>query len=96
MSTTFKIALFFFLLLILAGLMFGLARDLYSIERGVVRGTVIEVNPSISMHKPSSLSTPNIKVRLADGAVAVAAAKQTVGLTAGAEIDVTEMIMPWG
>ncbi len=96
MSTTFKIALFFFLLLILAGLFFGLARDLYSTERGVVRGAIVEVAPSRAHNKQPGVEPPKLTVRLADGAVVSVATQLTDGLAAGQEIDITEMVMPWG
>lgn len=85
MSTTFKIPLFF-----------GLARDLYSTERGVVKGKVVEVVATSATVKSPPASPPHLKVQIAGGATVNVATTDTSGLAAGAEIDVTEMVMPWG
>jgi hypothetical protein len=93
-ATTIKLVLFFAVLAI--GIAFGVARDLYSFERSVVKGVVVDYNPGGTSPKSPGLTPASIKARLADGAIVTVATKEVTGPAAGSEIDITELVTPWG
>jgi hypothetical protein len=85
-----------FLALLAAGVMFGIARDVYSRERSVVKGTVTQTDPGGTSNKAQPLRGPCMKVRLESGAVVDVAVTGTSGFPAGKSVSVSEMVMPWG
>ncbi len=94
MSKAFAIVLF--LALLTVAVMFGVARDIYSRERSVIKGTVTQTNPGGAANKALPLRSPAIQVRLETGAVIDVAVTQTSGFAAGQSVNVSEMVMPWG
>jgi hypothetical protein len=96
MTSPFKVALVLFLLVLAIGIAFGVAHDLYSTEQGVVTATVVEARGLINRNKPSETIPPKLTVRLADGSVVSVATTGVEGLKEGAQVEVTEMVMPWG
>ena len=94
MPKTMAIALF--MALLVAGAMFGIARDLYSRERAVIKATVIEADAGGSASKAQSLRSPSLKVRLDGGSIVDVAVTDISGLSAGQAVSVAEMLMPWG
>lgn len=94
MSKTFVIGIFLGLLAV--ALAFGIARDLYSSERRVVTGEIIEIKPLRQDFKATLIRPPQLKVRLDDGTVVDAGTSSVAGLSLGAKISVSEMVMPWG
>jgi hypothetical protein len=91
-----KIGLALFMLVLLAGIAFGLGRDFYSTERGVVKGVVVSADAGGTEFKSQSARPPRFKVRLADGAVVDVATTNAKSVPNGGEIDVTELVTPWG
>lgn len=89
-------AIALFMALLVAGAMFGIARDLYSRERAVIKGTVVEIDAGGTANKSQSLRSPSLKVRLDSGSTVDVAITDVSGLTRGQEISVAEMLMPWG
>ena len=85
-----------FLAFLAIGVMFGVARDLYSRERAVLKGTVTEIDAGGAANKSTQIRSPALKVRLDGGAIVDVAAKQTAGITSGQTVNVAEMVMPWG
>ena len=75
---------------------FGIARDLYSSERTVLKGAVVSADAGGQAHKSSLIRAPNLKVRLEDGQTVDVSVTHTTGFAAGTAINVTEMVMPWG
>ena len=94
MSKSLAIGLFLAGLAIAAA--FGVARDLYSSERTVLKGTVVSADAGGQAYKSSLSRAPNLKVRLEDGQTVDVPVTQTTGFAAGTAINVTEMVMPWG
>jgi hypothetical protein len=94
MSKAFAIGLF--LALLAVGVMFGVARDVYSRERAVVKGVITETNPGGAASKAQPLRGPGMKVRLESGTVVDVAVTSTSGFTGGQTVSVSEMVMPWG
>jgi hypothetical protein len=94
MSKTVVIALF--LALLAAGIALGVARDLYSRERAHLTGDVIEVIPGGHGYKSYAVRTPMLKVRLADGRTVDVAITEPQRFKAGATVELSEMVMPWG
>jgi hypothetical protein len=94
MSKTVAIGLF--LLLLAVGVMFGLARDIYSRERSVQKGTVAESSPGGAANKALPLRGPSMKVRLENGSFVDVAVTQINGISIGQTVTVSEMVMPWG
>jgi hypothetical protein len=94
MSKSFAIGLF--LTLLAVGVMFGVARDVYSRERSVVKGTVTETDPGGAPNKSLPLRGPTMKVRLENGSIVDVAVTQTSGITTGQTVSISEMVMPWG
>jgi hypothetical protein len=85
-----------FLALLAVGVMFGIARDLYSRERAVVKGTIVEIDAGGAASKAQPLRGPLVKVKLADGNIVDVAVTGTSGLNINQSVNVSEMIMPWG
>jgi hypothetical protein len=91
-----SLAIGLFLLMLAVGVMFGIARDLYSRERGIVKGTVAEIDAGGAASKAQPLRGPCVKVKLADGSIVDVAVTGTSGLKANQTVEVVEMVMPWG
>lgn len=94
MSKTVVIVLF--LLLLVAAAAFGVARDLYSSERRVATGEIIEIKPMHQDYKATLIRPPRLKVKLEDGAIVDVSTSSVDGLTVGTTVSVSEMAMPWG
>lgn len=91
-----SLAITLFLGLLLVGIAFGVARDLYSTQRAALSGEVIEVNAGGRDYKSPSMRSPSLKVRLTDGRVVDVSTTTTAGIRAGQTVSVLEMVMPWG
>ena len=94
MLKTFAIGLF--LALLAVGVMFGVARDLYSRERAVLKGVVTEADAGGAASKAQPLRSPTMKVRLEDSSIVDVAVTQISGISIGQSVDVVELVMPWG
>lgn len=90
------LALIAFICVLLAGLAAGLARDLYSAERAVLKGVIVAVDAGGQAYKSPILRAPSLKVRLEDGRMVEASATQVTGIQIGQTVEVLEMAMPWG
>lgn len=91
-----SVAIGLFLALLAVGVMFGIARDLYSRERGIVKGTVVDIAAGGAASKAQPLRGPCVKVKLADGNIVDVAVTGTSGLNVNQTVNVSEMVMPWG
>lgn len=96
MTRNFSIALAAFITLLAIGVVFGLARDLYSTERAVLKGSVAAIDAGGQAFKSPLIRAPSLKVRLEDGRTVEASATQVTGIQIGQTIEVLEMAMPWG
>jgi hypothetical protein len=85
-----------FLFVLAAGVAWGLARDLFSRENGVLSGTVVGVDLGNSFPKSLPPTPPRFKVRLTDGRIVDVATANPHSLSVGAAIAVTEWMTPWG
>lgn len=85
-----------FLLLLAAGIAWGLARDLFSKPRAKLVGTVVSVDPGNAIPKWLPASPPRYKVRLTDGRVVDVATKNPRKVAVGDGIALTEWVTPWG
>ncbi len=94
MSKALAIGLFFALLAV--GVAFGVARDLYSRERGQLKGVVVAVDAGGQDFKSPAIRAPKLKVRLDDGQTVDVVTSQTVGIQSGETLTITELVMPWG
>ncbi len=88
--------LVFFLTLLVAGIALGLARDLFSRQRGALSGTVIGVDLGNPLPKWFPATPPSYKVRLADDRLIDVATKTPHAVPLGGAISVTEWVTPWG
>ena len=91
-----KIGLALFMLVLLAGIALGLGRDLYSSERGVVKGVVVDADPGGTGFKSQSAKPSRFKVRLPGGAIVDVATTNAHSVPNGGDIEVTELVTPWG
>lgn len=85
-----------FLVLLAAGVAWGLARDLFSREKGVLAGTVVGIDLGNPAPKWFPRTPPKYRVRLPDGRLVDAATKNPHSLAIGADISLTEWMTPWG
>lgn len=85
-----------FLLLLATGIAWGIARDLFSRERGTIVGIVTAVDHGRPLPKWYPPTPPHYTARLPDGRVVQVAAKIPLILPLGAPINVTELMTPWG
>ncbi|HPG89064.1 MAG TPA: hypothetical protein PLD46_05390 [Hyphomicrobium sp.] len=85
-----------FIAILAAGLMYGVARDLYSSERAVLSGTVASVTAATSGHKTTPVTASSLEVALADGRTIHVAAPDVGGLSNGQGVQISEMTTPWG
>ncbi len=88
------IVLFFALLV--AGIAWGIARDLFSRERATLSGTVVSVDFGNALPKWFPATPPRFKVRLADGRLVDVATRNPSSVAGGGEISITEWVTPWG
>ena len=94
MPKTFWLGLF--ILVLAVGVAFGVARDFYSRERGIVRGTVVETDTGSTSPKSPGLTPTKILAKLANGSVVDVATKSAKAFAPGSEIDIVELVTPWG
>jgi hypothetical protein len=85
-----------FLLVLLAGLIWGLVHDFLSKEQATLKGIVTEIDFGRAPPKSFPANPPHLKVRLADGSLVTVATKNPGKVPVGSEIIVTEWVTPWG
>ncbi|CCB63335.1 MULTISPECIES: hypothetical protein [unclassified Hyphomicrobium] len=85
-----------FLILLAAGVAWGLARDLFSREKGALTGTVLAINRGNPVPKWFPATPPRFKVRLPDGRLIDVATQNPQSVQVGANISITEWMTPWG
>ncbi len=85
-----------FLLVLALGVAWGLARDLFSRERGSLTGVVTDADLGRASPKWLPATPPRYKVRLADGRLVDVATTNAQSIAVGGEIAVTEWVTPWG
>lgn len=85
-----------FIVVLAIGVAFGVARDFYSQDRGVVKGVVVDSETGSTSPKSPGLTPTKIRARLAGGAVIDVATRETRAYTPGTEIDILERVTPWG
>lgn len=90
------IAFALFIVVLAAGLMYGVARDLYSSERAVLTGTVASVRAGTDAHKSTPVTASSVEVTLDDGRKIRVAVPAIGGLSEGAAVRISEMTTPWG
>ena len=86
----------FFITALAIGVAFGVARDLYSRERGVIKGIVVGTETGSTSPKSPGLTPTQIKAKLANGSIVDVATKETRTIANGAEIEIRELVTPWG
>ncbi len=91
-----KLWIVLFLALLAAGIAWGLARDLFSRERGTLAGTVVSVDLGNATPKWFPATPPRFKVRLSDGRLVDVATRNPASISVGGEISITEWVTPWG
>lgn len=89
-------AFLLFIGVLAAGLMYGVARDLYSHERAVLRGTIATVNVGTSGHKTTPVTASSLDVTLDDGRTVHVMEPLVAGLATGNAVTISEMATPWG
>jgi hypothetical protein len=85
-----------FLVLLAAGVAWGLGRDLFSRQRGMLVGVVTAVDPGNAIPKWFPSTPPRYTVRLPDGRIVDVAAKIPFSTPIGGDIAITEWVTPWG
>ena len=91
-----KLAVLVVVLLLIAGLAYGLAHDFGSRVRGTVRATIIEARPAHTPHKAPAPTPAKLTARLADERVVDVRTSQTRLPAPNSEVDLLEMVSPWG
>lgn len=90
-----KLLIVAFLLLLVAGIAFGVGRDLYSTHVAMHDATVIRAVNSGQKHKSPTTEVAHLIVLLADGREVRADATSPLP-TAGSSVRIEELAMPWG
>jgi hypothetical protein len=85
-----------FLLLLAAGVAWGLGRDLFSRQRDTLKGIVTSVDPGYARPKWFPATPPRYKARLPDGRSIDVATTNASSVPIGGEIEITEWVTPWG
>ncbi|MFT3733129.1 MAG: hypothetical protein QM780_17210 [Hyphomicrobium sp.] len=85
-----------FLVLLAAGVAWGLARDLLSRKTAELTGTVVGVDRGNPAPKWFPATPPRYKVRLPNASLVDVAAKNPVSVPVGGSISITEWMTPWG
>jgi hypothetical protein len=85
-----------FLSLLAAGVAWGIARDLFSRQRGTMVGVVTAVDLGNAIPKWVPAAPPRYTVRLPDGRMIDAATKTPRSVPVGGDITITEWVTPWG
>ena len=85
-----------FIVVIAIGVAFGVARDLYSRDRGVVRGIVVDTDTGSTSPKSPGLTPTRIRAKLASGDIVDVVTSATRAYAPGSEIDIIERVTPWG
>lgn len=96
MARNFALALGAFAALVALGVAFGMARDLYSTERGILSGEVARIDMVGQAYKSPTLKAPALVVKLDDGRRVEVAARSGAAIAIGQRVSVVEMAMPWG
>jgi hypothetical protein len=91
-----KIWVVLFLVLLAAGVAWGLARDLFSRQKAVLTGTVVAIDLGNPVPKSSPAAPARFKARLPDGRVVDVATRNPQSATVGSTISITEWMTPWG
>lgn len=91
-----RMAIALFLLVLIVGIAFGISRDLFSRERGVLKGVVTDADTGKAIPKWLPATPPRYKVRLADGRVVDVAMTSAQSVAIGGAITITEWVTPWG
>jgi|SRR5690349_7679109 hypothetical protein len=85
-----------FLTVLVAGVAWGLARDIFSRPRATRSGTVVSVDFGNPLPKWLPATPPRYKVRLDDGSLVDAATREPQRFAVGSAISLTEWVTPWG
>lgn len=85
-----------FLALLAAGVVWGLARDLFSRPRGTMVGIVTAVDPGNAIPKWFPATSPRYTVRLPDDRLVDVATRNPHSVPVGDNITITEWVTPWG
>lgn len=93
-----KTAAFVLLVCVLvAGLMYGVARDLYSHERAVLNGTIASITAATGGgHKSTPPSAASFEAALDDGRTVHVITPDVSGLAKDSRVTISEMATPWG
>lgn len=90
------VAFVLFIGVLIAGLIYGVARDLYSHERAVLKGTIAAVNVGTGGHKSTPVTASSLDVALDDGRTVHVMEPRVAGLASGSAVTISEMSTPWG
>ncbi|MBY0559567.1 hypothetical protein [Hyphomicrobium sp.] len=85
-----------FLLLLAAGIAWGVARDVFSRVQGTVVGTVTAVDFGNPLPKWYPPTPPHYTARLPDGSLVTVSARIPLNIPVGGAITITELVTPWG
>lgn len=86
-----------FVCVLVAGLMYGVARDLYSHERAVLNGTIASVTDATGGgHKSTPPTAASFEATLDDGRTVHVMATDVSGLALGGAVTISQMATPWG
>lgn len=90
-------AFMLFVCVLVAGLMYGVARDLYSHERAVLSGTIARItDPTGGGHKSTPPTASSFEATLQDGRSVHVMSPNVSGLATGGAVTISEMATPWG
>lgn len=96
MSPIGKLALVVFALLLVVGLMAGLARDFYSREQSRFEATVTTITPAGNDYKSPTPRLTKLDAKTVDGREIVITSGRLQGIAPGDRITVSARVTPWG
>lgn len=86
-----------FVCVLIGGLMYGVARDLYSQERAVLNGTILRITDATGGgHKSTPPTAASFEATLQDGRTVHVMSPSVSGLATGGAVTISEMATPWG
>jgi hypothetical protein len=91
-----KLAILLFLMLLIAGVAYGLMHDFGSRPRGIVRAIIVQADGAIFPHKAPSPTPLKLTAQLDDGKRVAVRTSQSKLPSLGSDVELTEMVSPWG
>ncbi|PPC98774.1 MAG: hypothetical protein CTY31_12165 [Hyphomicrobium sp.] len=91
-----KLAVLLFLILLIAGVAYGLMHDFGSRPRGIVRAIIVQADSAKYPYKAPSPTPLKLTAQLVDGTHVLVRTSHSKLPSLGSDVELTEMVSPWG